>query len=116
MRVADLLQQEIAAILQKDVKDPRIGFITITGVDVTNDLSLAKVYYSVLGEESARKETAAGLKSAYPYIRGEVARRLQFKIAPELRFLYDASLDRAERLDQLLADAKLQGGDDDASS
>ena len=116
MRVADLLQQEIAAILQKDIKDPRIGFITITGVDVSNDLSFAKVFYSVLGEDSAREETAKGLKSAYPYIRGEVARRLQFKSAPELRFYYDASLDRAERLDQLLEDAKLHGGDDDSSS
>ncbi len=102
LRVADLLTQEIASILQKEIKDPRIGFVTLTGSELSPDLRHARVYYTALGDEAARERSEAGLKSAAPYIRREVSHRLRLKVSPEIRFVFDASLDRGERLDQLL--------------
>ncbi len=103
-RVADLIRHEIAQILRKDVKDPRIGFVTLTDVEVSADLRVAKVYYTVLGDDSQRSETARGLQSAVTYIRREVGQRLRLKAVPEVRFLYDESLERGMRLQSVLED------------
>jgi ribosome-binding factor A len=100
--VADLLIQEIASILQKEIKDPRIGFVTLTGAELSPDLRHAKVFYTALGDDAARERSESGLKSASPYIRREVSHRLRLKVSPEIRFVFDTSLDRGERLDQLL--------------
>ncbi len=101
-RVSDTLQQEIAGILQKNIKDPRIGFITVTGVDVSADLRVAQVFYTVLGGEASREDTERGLRSAAPFIRRELGRHLRLKAVPELRFRYDESTDRGFRMEKLL--------------
>lgn len=93
-RVADLLLAEISRILRENVKDPRIGFLTLTAAEVSSDLKSAKIYFSVLGEESSRVETSKGLTSAKPFIRREVARCLRLKKVPDIRFVYDESVER----------------------
>lgn len=101
-RVADLLVHEIARILQREVKDPRIGFVTLTGAKVSPDLHVAWVYYTVLGDAAARETSGKGLAAATPFIRHEVAPRLRLKVTPELRFVYDDSVDRGFRIEEIL--------------
>jgi len=102
VRVADLVIREVASIIQKSIKDPRIGIITVTGADVSPDLRLAKVFYTVIGDEEQRKKTSQGLDKARGFIRRELGRVMTTKQTPELRFIYDESLDRGERIEELL--------------
>lgn len=101
-RVADLIKMEIADILIKKIKDPRVGFVTITGVDVTDDLRYAKIYVSVMEDEGTRKETLAGLNSASSFIRSELGRRLVMRRIPELAFKIDNSLEQAAHIFEVL--------------
>lgn len=101
-RVADLLVHEVARILQREVKDPRVGFVTLTGAKVSPDLHYAWIYYTVLGEGTVREDTKKGLDSATAFIRHEVAPRLRLRSMPDLRFVYDESVDRGLRLEELL--------------
>ena len=101
-RVADLVRHEVAAILQREVKDPRVGFVTVTDVEMSPDLRVARVFYSVLGELDQRRESGRGLASASAYIRREVGRRLHLKVVPELRFVYDTSLERGLRIEAVI--------------
>ncbi|MBI5746524.1 MAG: 30S ribosome-binding factor RbfA [Nitrospirae bacterium] len=101
-RVADLIKMEIADILIKKIKDPRVGFATVTGVDVTDDLRYAKAYISVMGDEGARKKTLAGLNSASSFIRSELGRRLVMRRIPELAFKIDNSLEQAVHIFEVL--------------
>lgn len=101
-RIADLITREIAAVVQRDVKDPRIGIVTFTGAEVSSDLGFAKVYYTVLGDDEQREKTQAGLERANGFLRREIAHRLDTKTTPQLRFIYDNSMDRAIRLEELL--------------
>jgi ribosome-binding factor A len=103
-RVADSLLHEAALILQKDVKDPRIGFVTLTGVKISPDLRVAKIYYTVLGAEENRKASAEGLASARSFIRREIGQRLRLRVVPDVRFLYDDSLARTLHLQEMLED------------
>jgi ribosome-binding factor A len=101
-RVQELLVQEISAILRREMKDPRIGFVTITDARITPDLRIARVFYSVLGDQAAREDTAKALLRATSFIRGEFARRAQLRFAPEIHFEFDTSIERGARLSQLL--------------
>lgn len=103
-RVADLLLHEIAAILQKDVKDPRLRLVTLTRVVVSPDLRVARVYYSFLGGEADREQVPRGLKSAGSFIRREVGHRLRLRNVPELRFFYDEALEKGFRVQEILED------------
>lgn len=100
-RVRGLLQETVAEILLREVKDPRVEGITLTGVDITPDLKLAKIYFSTLQSEN-REAALAGLKSAAGYIKRQIAIRLQLRHTPELRFFYDTTLEKANRLESLL--------------
>ena len=102
MRRVNAILKEAIAEEVADLKDPRLGFVTVTGVDTAPNLRHATVFYSVIGDEETKKKTEQGLKSALPFVRREIARRLSLKTAPDLRFRYDDTLDRAERMDQLL--------------
>ena len=102
VRVAQLLQQELASLIDTELKDPRVGFVTITGVRVTSDLSYANVAVSVYGTAQRCAEALAGLRAASAFLRRELARRIQLRHAPELCFEKDDTLERAARLDQLL--------------
>lgn len=101
-KVAEAIQKEISTLIIKGLKDPRVGFVTITAVDASSDLSLAKVFYTVIGDEKARSETAAGLKSAIPFIRREIGKQLRLRIVPELVFHYDSSIDYGHHIESLL--------------
>jgi ribosome-binding factor A len=101
-RIGDLIQQEIADILTKKVKDPRIGFTTVTGVEVTRDLRHAKVFVSILGDDPTQKAGLKGLNSASGFIRGELGKRIQMKFTPELLFRLDKTLDKATQVLDLL--------------
>ena len=101
-RVGEIIQQEISALLLRGLKDPRIGFVTITGVEVTPDLHLARVYYTVIGDDAAKRSSAAGLKSSVPYLRQQLGKQLHMKYLPDLLFQYDSSIDYGNRIESLL--------------
>ncbi len=104
-RVSDLLRQEIADIIMRKVKDPRIGFVTVTGVDLTDDLKIARVYVSCLKEDE--KEATIGiLNSAKSFIRSEVGKRVRIKVLPSIEFRFDESLGYGDRIDKLLKEIK----------
>ena len=102
-RVGGLLQQAIGALVIRGIKDPRVAGVTITKVDVSPDLRCAWVYYRVLGEDGDVTRVQTGLERAAGYVRGVVGRELGLRYTPELRFAFDPSLDRAWRVEQLLA-------------
>lgn len=89
-------------MLLKGLKDPRVGFVTITAVNVTPDMHLARVYYTVYGDEKQRAETQKGLESAVPYFRRELGRRLRMRYVPDLIFEFDKSLEYGNRIESLI--------------
>lgn len=101
-KVAETIHEIICSILSRGLNDPRIGFVTITGVEVTDDLSLARIFFTVIGEEKAKKDTEAGLNSAKGYIRREIGKHLTIRHTPELVFKYDNSLDYGRRIESLI--------------
>ena len=101
-RVQELLVQDISDILRREMKDPRIGFVTITDAEVTPDLRQARIYFTVLGSGEEREETSKALNRAAGFIRGSFAKRSQMRYVPELRFVFDTSIDRGARLNALL--------------
>lgn len=103
-RVADAVLHEVAEIIQREVKDPRIGFVTFTGAQISPDLHYASVYYTVLGDRSALHQTQKGLESAAPFVRRELGRRMRLKTLPELRFHFDDAIERELRLQEILKD------------
>ena len=117
-RVAAAIREEVAGALAAGVRDPRISrLVTVTGVEITRDLRQATVYVSVLGDENERAQTLAGLQDLGGYLRGQVGRALQLRSAPAFTFKYDESIQRAARIDTLLAqvrDAAPPSPDDDA--
>jgi len=101
-RVADLIKVEIADLLLKEVRDPRIGAVTITGVKVTDDLRTAKVFFVEMGKDTCSADLQAGLGKATGFLRRELGRRLQLRHVPELLFVYDPSFAYGSRIDTLL--------------
>jgi ribosome-binding factor A len=101
-RVADLLKIEIADLLLKQIRDPRIGSVTITGVKVTDDLRTARVFFVELGKDSCSEEVETGLRKATGFLKRELGRRLQLRRVPELIFTYDPSFAYGNRIDTLL--------------
>ncbi len=109
-RVAEEFRHELTQVLSRGLKDPRItGFITVTGAKMSPDLKEVAVYVSVHGEEKVQKETLAGLKAAAGFLQREVARNLRLRHTPHLRFVYDETVERGDRIDRLLREAKRQG-------
>ena len=101
----DRVGEEFREILAEEIpklKDPRVGFVTVTSVRVTPDLRTARVYYTVLGEEAERKATAAGLRSAAGHLRQVLGHQVRLKFLPDLLFEEDDTMERAERVDELL--------------
>jgi ribosome-binding factor A len=106
-RVAEQMKEEIAELIRA-LKDPRIGFASVVKVDLSNDLSTAKVYISVLGEDESKANTIKGLQSAGGYVRSELARRLQIRHTPSLQFLLDDSIEHGARIAALLNQVQRQ--------
>jgi ribosome-binding factor A len=103
-RVADQIRGELALLLVREVHDPGIGFVTITRVQVSADIQLARVFYTVLGDDKARVSSAKALERAAPFLRRQVGARLRLKRVPELRFQYDDATAGADRIEQILND------------
>jgi len=101
VRLNELILQTVSQATL-NLKDPEIGFITITGAELSPDVSLAKIYYSVLGEPSTREATAAALERAKPHIRHEVGQLENLRRVPQLLFIYDESVERADRVNRIL--------------
>lgn len=104
-RVAQELQKEVAVILQREVKDPRIGMVTVSDVEVSSDLAYAKVFVTFLFDQDEKviQEGMKGLEKAAPYIRSLLAKAMRLRIVPELRFLYDQSLVEGMRMSNLVS-------------
>ena len=106
-RVNEQLKREISRIVVGEVKDPRVGGVTVTRVSAAPDLTLARVFVQLLGDEAERAETMEGLAAATPFIRSALGQRIRMRRVPELRFERDASLEHAMRIEELLADAAM---------
>jgi len=105
-RLADKIRVEVAGMIGGELKDPRIGFTTVTRVDLSHDLHHARVWVSVLGDEAAQQRTLEGLTSAVGYVRREVSHRLRLHRVPDLIFVLDRSSEEASRMETLLRDLK----------
>jgi ribosome-binding factor A len=108
-RVADQIRGEIASMLARDVRDPGVGFVTLTRVTVTPDLQHARVLYTSLGDEQARAASARALDRATPFLRRQLGSRLRLKRVPELQFIYDESIAGQDRVEQLLNEFRAGG-------
>ena len=104
-RVNEAVREVVSAHIASDLKDPRIGFVTVTGVDTSPDLRHARVYVSVLGEAADRESALAGLTSASGFLQAQVGSELRMKRTPTLEFLHDESIDRGMRIERLLSEA-----------
>ena len=119
-RVADYLQRELAALIQHEVRDPRVGMVSVTGVDVSRDLGHARVYYTMMGSESSEDASASteALNKAAGFLRSQLSRSSNMRSVPQLRFYFDSSVGRGRDLENLIkraadADRELGLRDDD---
>jgi ribosome-binding factor A len=103
-RVGDQIRKEITILLAREVHDPGIGFVTVTRVEVTTDLQLARVFYTTLGTEDERRQTAKALERALPFLRHQVGERVRLRRVPVLQFVFDKSIETQERVERLLQD------------
>ena len=104
-KLGDLIQRELSELVQRELRDPRVGMITLTGVDVSPDFSHAKVFFTCLSREHLQDATE-GLKRASGFLRSQLAKRIKLYTTPELRFEYDESVERGDRLSRLINSTK----------
>lgn len=104
-RIADQIQRELAELIRMEVKDPRVGMVTLTDVDVTADYAHAKVFFTRLGPEQALHEAEQALQHAAGFLRTQLSHRLRLRTVPQLHFVYDASVERGMRLSRLIDEA-----------
>jgi ribosome-binding factor A len=107
-RVGEQIREDLTELITREVHDPGIGFITITHVDVTPDLQQARVNYTTLGDDKARRDTRRALERAAPFLRRQLGRRLRLRRIPELQFFYDESIERHDRIERILQELKLE--------
>jgi ribosome-binding factor A len=112
-RVADQVRSELALLLTREVHDPGIGFVTITRVQMTPDLQQARVFYTTLGDDKARRNTERALDRAKVFLRRQIGARLRLKRVPELTFVYDESIAGQDRIEQLLNEIRPAAPDPD---
>jgi ribosome-binding factor A len=105
-RVADLIKRELAGLLLRRIKDPRLNGVTIAGVELTEDLRHARVFFSLLGDSDRRKQAEEGLESARGFMRHEIGQALRIKYIPEIEFKYDSSFEYAEHIETLFQQIK----------
>jgi len=105
-KVQEFIKQEVSKIILNDLKDPRIGFVTVTQVDVTGDLRSAKIYVSLMGSDDQKAATWAGLQKALGYVRSEIGKRIRLRMTPEITFQLDESLDYSSKIQELLIKIK----------
>ncbi len=108
-RLQEDIKREISDIVAKQVKDPRLGFISITDVELSRDFSHAKVFFSVYGDEEQQLQTAEGLNRAKGFVRTELGKRIRVRHIPELHFLYDSSIEHGARINRILKGLRSEG-------
>jgi ribosome-binding factor A len=113
-KVAEEIHKIVSELLIKGLKDPRIGFVTITGVKLTTDIRQATIYFTVIGSDEEKKNTESGLNSARGFIRKELAKDLKLRFAPEIQFRYDASVEYGQHIESILKE--IGSKDDGANS
>jgi len=101
-RVAEQMKKEVSQIIQEELKDPRVGFVTVTGVDISNDLRYAKIYISILSSGEEETETLEVLNNAKGFIRSEIGKRIRLRFTPEITFKLDKSLERGAYINKLI--------------
>ena len=101
-KVQELMKQEVSEIILRELKDPRIGFVTVTSVECTGDLREAKIYVSLMGSEQQVKDCWAGLQSSLGFVRREIGKRIRLRFTPEISFVIDKSLDYSAHIQELL--------------
>ena len=104
-RVAEQIQRELADLIQMEIKDPRVGMVTLTGVEVTQDYAHAKVYFTTMKAAEQVPKAQAGLEHAAGFLRSQLAHRMKLRIMPQLHFIYDTSVEHGVRLSQLIDEA-----------
>lgn len=109
-KVQELMKQEISSIILRELKDPRIGFVTVTSVECTGDLREAKVYVSLMGNEQQVKDCWQGLKSSLGFVRREIGKRIRLRFTPEISFVVDKSLDYSDHIQKLLLKIQAEEG------
>lgn len=113
-RVAEQIQRELAELLQLELKDPRVGMVTLTDVEVTPDYAHAKVFFTLLNQGHSLEETIVGLERAAGFLRTKLAHRMRLRIVPQLHFVFDSSVERGVQLSHLIETAvSLEGGGQD---
>lgn len=112
-RVGEQIHKEISDIMLRGLRDPRVGFVTITSVDVSSDLRHAKIYYTVMGEDADAAQTQQGLDSAVPFLRRELGKRMKLRHVPELVFKYDTSIAYGSHIETLLKEAGITDDDEE---
>jgi len=112
-KVAEAIHKIVSELLIKGLKDPRIGFVTITGVKVTDDSRQATIYFTVIGSDQEKKDTGAGLASARGFIRKEIGQQLQMRFTPEIHFKYDTSVEYGYHIENILKEI---GGKDEGDT
>lgn len=105
-KVEVAIQKEFSEILQRDIKDPRISFVTVTKVKVSEDLKIANIYVSVYGSEEEKEQSMKGLKSAKGYIRSLFGKRFNLRFTPEIRFFFDKSIEEGIRITRLISEIR----------
>ena len=110
-RVGDQIRAELASLLTRNVHDPGIGFLTITHVNVSPDLQQARVYYTTIGDDKARRESARALGRATPFLRRHVGQRLRLKRVPELAFFFDEGIEKSDRIERILQQLNTERAD-----
>jgi ribosome-binding factor A len=113
-RVGEQMKKELGEIIGRKIKDPRVGFVTVTDVEVTGDLQQAKIFISVLGDDEQRQNTLKGLAKASGFIRSEIGQRIRLRKTPEITFEFDESVDYGNRIESLLADLNKSSQHDEA--
>lgn len=112
-RIAEAIKEEIADIIRSELRDPTLGLVSVVRVEVSSDLAYAKVFVSALSDEKGREAATEALRKASGFIRGEVARRLRLRVAPELAFHYDKSVEYGIKLAKIFDEIKEQGSRSD---
>ena len=105
-KMRELLKQEVSDIIRREIKDPRLGFLTVTDAAITADMRHAKIFVTILGDEQQRKQSMDVLKHAQRFIRNEFGKRVRMKTLPDIQFFYDEAVDRGVRIFELLEEIK----------
>jgi ribosome-binding factor A len=114
-RVGEQIRMELAGLLTREVHDPGIGLVTITHVKVTPDLQQARVYYTTIGDDKARRESKRALERATPFLRRQLGGRVRLRRVPELQFFFDESIERQDRIERILQDLHAERAETAAS-